>query len=171
MIHIVKGFGIVSKAEVDACFCFFFFLELSCFFYDPTDFDYLINSLAVSFAKYWLVYAGVCTKISSYYFIWKIFSSDGIRKILPEHRVLYSFNNFFQLLPVLGTVLCASPIVLDLKYELWRVFVGVSFHEVCESAFLCSQKSELGGRNLGFQWNTCDCSFSCWSSTYCRNQL
>ena len=29
MIHIVKGFGIVNKAEVDV------FLELSCFFDDP----------------------------------------------------------------------------------------------------------------------------------------
>ena len=29
VIHTVKGFGIVNKAEVD------FFLELSCFFYDP----------------------------------------------------------------------------------------------------------------------------------------
>ena len=31
VIHTVKGFGIVNKAEVDV------FLELSCFFYDPTD--------------------------------------------------------------------------------------------------------------------------------------
>ena len=31
VIHTVKGFGIVNKAEVD------FFLELSCFFDDPTD--------------------------------------------------------------------------------------------------------------------------------------
>ena len=31
MIHTVKGFGVVNKAEVDI------FLELSCFFYDPTD--------------------------------------------------------------------------------------------------------------------------------------
>ena len=30
MIHTVKGFGIVNKAEVDG------FLELSCFFSDPT---------------------------------------------------------------------------------------------------------------------------------------
>ena len=29
-IHTVKGFGVVNKAEVDV------FLELSCFFYDPT---------------------------------------------------------------------------------------------------------------------------------------
>ena len=31
--HTVKGFGIVNKAEIDV------FLELSCFFNDPTDVD------------------------------------------------------------------------------------------------------------------------------------
>ena len=31
MVHTVKGFGIVSKAEVDV------FLELSCFLDDPMD--------------------------------------------------------------------------------------------------------------------------------------
>ena len=31
MIHTVKGFGIVNKAEIDV------FLELSCFFDDPLD--------------------------------------------------------------------------------------------------------------------------------------
>ena len=31
VIHIVKGFGIVNKSEVEV------FLELSCFFYDPRD--------------------------------------------------------------------------------------------------------------------------------------
>ena len=37
MIHTVKGFGIVNKAEVDV------FLELSCFFDDPTDVGNLIS--------------------------------------------------------------------------------------------------------------------------------
>ena len=37
LIHTVKGFGIVNKAEVDV------FLELSCFFYDPTDDGNLIS--------------------------------------------------------------------------------------------------------------------------------
>ena len=36
--HTVKGFGIVNKVEVDV------FLELSCFFYDPTDVENLISS-------------------------------------------------------------------------------------------------------------------------------
>ena len=37
VIHTVKGFGIVNKAEVDI------FLELSCFFNDPTDVGNLIS--------------------------------------------------------------------------------------------------------------------------------
>ena len=36
MIHTVKGFGIVNKTEVDV------FLELSCFFDDPTDVGNLV---------------------------------------------------------------------------------------------------------------------------------
>ena len=37
VIHTVKGFGIVNKAEIDV------FLELACFFYDPADFGNLIS--------------------------------------------------------------------------------------------------------------------------------
>ena len=37
VIHTVKGFGIVNKAEVDV------FLELSCFFNDPADVGNLIS--------------------------------------------------------------------------------------------------------------------------------
>ena len=37
MIHIVKGIGIVNKAEIDV------FQELSCFFDDPTDVGNLIS--------------------------------------------------------------------------------------------------------------------------------
>ena len=43
VIHIVKGFGIVNKAEVDI------FLELSCFFDDPTDVGHLISFLNPAF--------------------------------------------------------------------------------------------------------------------------
>ena len=37
VIHTVKGFGIVNKAEIDD------FLELSCFFNDPVDVGNLIS--------------------------------------------------------------------------------------------------------------------------------
>ena len=44
VIHTVKGFGIVNKAEI------YVFLELSCFFDDPTDVGNLISS-SFAFSK------------------------------------------------------------------------------------------------------------------------
>ena len=44
MIHTVKGFGIVNKAEIDV------FLELSCFFDDPVDVGNLISGFS-AFSK------------------------------------------------------------------------------------------------------------------------
>ena len=43
VIHTVKGFDIVSKAEVDI------FLELSCFFNDPADVGNLISGFLCLF--------------------------------------------------------------------------------------------------------------------------
>ena len=47
VIHAVKGFGIVNKADIDV------FLELSCFFNDPTEVSNLISGSFVFF-KYYL---------------------------------------------------------------------------------------------------------------------
>ena len=43
MIHTVKGFGIVNKAEIDV------FLELSCFCDDPADVGNLISGSSALF--------------------------------------------------------------------------------------------------------------------------
>ena len=43
VIHTVKGFGIVNKAEIDVS------LELSCFFDDPADVDNLISGSSAVF--------------------------------------------------------------------------------------------------------------------------
>ena len=69
VIHTVKGFSAVNKAEVDA------FLEFSCFFYDPTDVGNLISG-SPAFSK------------SSLY-IWK-FSVDVLLK--PS---LKGFEHYF----------------------------------------------------------------------------
>ena len=45
VIHTVKGFGVVNKAEIDV------FLELSCFFYDPMNVGNLISGSS-AFSKY-----------------------------------------------------------------------------------------------------------------------
>ena len=42
VVHTVKGFGIVNKAEIDV------FLELSCFFDAPTDVGNLISGSSAS---------------------------------------------------------------------------------------------------------------------------
>ena len=55
MIHTVKGFGVVNKAEVDV------FLELSYFFYDPTDVGNLIFGSS-AFCKVIIMMMGLYSK-------------------------------------------------------------------------------------------------------------
>ena len=52
VIHTVKGFGIVNKAEIDV------FLECFCFFHDPADVGNLISGCSV-FSKNQLDYLEV----------------------------------------------------------------------------------------------------------------
>ena len=68
VIHTVKGFGIVNKAEVDV------FLKLSCFFDDPTDVGNLISgpsAFSKSSLNIWEVYSShtvEALKNSEHYF-------------------------------------------------------------------------------------------------------
>ena len=50
VIHTVKGFGIVNKAEVDV------FLEFSGFFDDPTDVGNLISDSSAFFKSSWNIW-------------------------------------------------------------------------------------------------------------------
>ena len=47
VIHTVKDFGIINKVEVDIL------LELSCFFYDPTDVGNLISAFSAFSKSSW----------------------------------------------------------------------------------------------------------------------
>ena len=69
VIHRVKGFGIVNKAEVDV------FLEVSCFFDDPVDVGNLISASS-AFSK----------------------SSLNIRKFMEVHILLKPGGEFCALL-------------------------------------------------------------------------
>ena len=66
MIHTVKGFGVVNKAEIDV------FLELSCFFDDPVDIGNLISGSS-AFSKtslnIWIFTVHVYWSLA-----WRIFS-------------------------------------------------------------------------------------------------
>ena len=56
MTHTVKDFGIVNKAEVDV------FLELSCFFNDPTDVGNLTSAFSKSKLNVWKFLVHVISK-------------------------------------------------------------------------------------------------------------
>ena len=71
MIHTVKGFGIVNKAEIDV------FLELSCFLHDPTDVGNLISGSS-AFSK---------TSLNIRKFTVHILLKPGLENF--EHYLLY----------------------------------------------------------------------------------
>ena len=56
VIHTVKGFGILNEAEIDV------FLELSCFFNDPTDVGNLISAFSKSNLNIWTFMVQVLLK-------------------------------------------------------------------------------------------------------------
>ena len=62
VIHTVKGFGIVNKAEIDVS------LELSCFFHDPADVDNLISGSS-AFSK---------TSLNIWKFMVQVFLKPGL---------------------------------------------------------------------------------------------
>ena len=63
VIHTVKGFGVVNKAEVDV------FLELSCFFDDPADVGNLISGSS-AFSKTSLNMWNILTPLPQLGLIW-----------------------------------------------------------------------------------------------------
>ena len=70
MIYTVKGFSIVNKTKVDA-----FFLELSYFFYDPTDVGNLnsgSSALSKSSLKIWNFSVHILLKPQKHWRIFKI---------------------------------------------------------------------------------------------------
>ena len=76
VIHTVKGFGVVNKAAVDI------FLELSCFFYDPTDVGNLISdssAFSKSSLNIWKFTVNVLLKLPN--MLWEI---SG--EITPERK-------------------------------------------------------------------------------------
>ena len=75
VIHTVKGFGIINKAEVDI------FLELSCFFDDPPDVGNLISGSS-AFSK---------TSLNVWKFMVHVFLKPGLENFEPLDKTLLAF--------------------------------------------------------------------------------
>ena len=73
VVHRVKGFGIVNKAEIDV------FLELSCFFHDPADVCNLISGSS-AFSK---------TRFNIWKFMVQVLLKPGLQNFEQNLR-LYS---------------------------------------------------------------------------------
>ena len=86
VIHMVKGFSIVNKAEVDV------FLELPCFFDEPTDVDNLISG------------SSACSKSSLN--IWNF-------TVLGESRTLANLQAAFRRAGLSGRLTALSPSALQ----------------------------------------------------------
>ena len=70
VIHTVKDFGIVNKAEIDV------FLELSCFFNDPADVGNLISVSIESIRLLKTSYVSYCVSVFEFsIFIWLLFTT------------------------------------------------------------------------------------------------
>ena len=91
MIHTVKGFSVVNKAEVDV------FLELSCFFDDPVDVGNLISGSSV-YSKYslnvWKFLFMFCWNL-----VWRILSITLLA--CQMSAIMWSFEHSLTL-PFLG---------------------------------------------------------------------
>ena len=101
VIYIVKGFGMVTKAEIDVI------LELSCFIHDPADVGNLISSSS-AFSK---------TSLN----IWKFTNSCTVETWLGEFwALLYSHVRWVQLCSSLNILWhCLS---LGLEWKLTYMF-------------------------------------------------
>ena len=85
VIHIVKGFGIVNKAEIDV------FLELSCFFDDPEDVGNSISGSSAFSKQAW-------TSASSWFtYCWSLaWRTLSITLLACEMSAIIS-NHYFEL--------------------------------------------------------------------------
>ena len=95
MIHIVNGFGIVNKAEIDV------FLEFSCFFYDPMDVGNLISDSS-AFSK---------SSLNIWKFMVHVLLKPGLEKF--EHYFLAC--EMFQLCGSLNTLWNCFSLGLELN--------------------------------------------------------
>ena len=138
VIHTVKGFGVVSEAEVDV------FLEFSCLFYHPTDVGNLISGSS-AYAK-------------SSLNIWK-FSGHVLLKPGWEN-----FEHYFasQMLTVLFHLISPSMWVKQEKDKLYPPSYSLAYLLHCTSQFRShlEQQGPTKGRSQGI-WSTNSHSQEC----------
>ena len=122
VIHTVKSFGIVKKAEVDV------FLEPSCFFYDPTDVGNLISgsfAFSKSSLSIWKFTVHVLLKAGPVFLFWQFF-------LLWSWLCLkYSYSSFLLMSVTWNVFLhlftCNPSVSLYVRWASCRYVIGSCF--------------------------------------------
>ena len=98
VIYTIKGFGIVNKAEIDV------FLELSCFFHDPTDVGNLISGSS-AFSK---------TSLNIWKFLRNVYAGQE-----ATVRTGHGTTDWFQI----GKGVCQSCILSPCLFNLYAEYI------------------------------------------------
>ena len=105
VVHPVKGFGIVNKAEIDA------FLELSCFFHDPADVGNLISGSS-AFSK---------TSLNIWKFMVHVLLKPGLDSILKSRDTTLPTKVHLVKAMVFPVVMYGYESWIIKKAEHWRI--------------------------------------------------
>ena len=111
VIHTVKGFRVVSEAEVDV------FLEFPCFFYDPKDVDNLISGSCDFLYAYWT--SGTSQFTYFWSLAWRILSI--ILLACEMSAIVQSFEQALQL-PFFG---------IQMKTDIFQHFGHCWVFQIC----------------------------------------
>ena len=125
MIHTVKGFGIVNKTEIDV------FLELSCFFDNPTDVGNLIcgssafSEASLNIFKYW-VHVLLKPTLETYYALSITLLACEMSATVRQFKhslalPIYKIDSNRKLLYNKGSSMWYSGIIYGVEWGEWEV--------------------------------------------------
>ena len=115
VIHTVKGFGIVNKAEIDV------FLELSCFFHDPADVDNLISGSS-AFSK---------TSLNIRKFTVHVLLKPGLSYIKIASELLYTQHYKPRLTNESAQLIAVKTAILQSNYHVQATCIRFFSFTVC----------------------------------------
>ena len=129
VIHTVKGFGTVNKAEIDV------FLELSCFFHDPAGVDYLISDSS-AFSK---------TSVNIWKFIAHVLLKPGLENFEQYFTSIWDECNYAVVWAFfgIGMKLTFSSPVATAKFSKFAGILSAAFSLYTDAGFCWRKKPML----------------------------
>ena len=150
VIHIVKGFGIVKKAEIDV------FLELSCFFDDPVDVGNLISGFS-AFSKtsltIWKFMVHVLLRLTIPFASYSLGTSNKFLSFwMLSFKPTFSLSSFTLIKSLFSSLSHSAIKVVSSVYLILLMFLLTILIPACESSSLEFHGSHIAETWLGEFW-------------------